>query len=207
MFQSYLYGIEIDGGAILAKERLEFQSYLYGIEMGLTYLHIVRNTVSIVPLWNWNKAAKVRYRRRYGFNRTFMELKFRNTTLQHCIGCVSIVPLWNWNCLRLCKLAARDGFNRTFMELKLSSLLLTVYRLQRFNRTFMELKLRLLLPCGAVCLVSIVPLWNWNMDLLVSLKCLILFQSYLYGIEIPRGRASSLVLLLFQSYLYGIEIR
>ena len=143
---------------------------------------------------------------------------------------VSIVPLWNWNCIRCVELIFSWKFQSYLYGIEIRwTEAKCLMALTRFNRTFMELKLRLLLPCGAVCLVSIVPLWNWNMDLLVSLKCLILFQSYLYGIEImfllkafcsfcvsivplwnwnwcrgDRGRHS---LWLFQSYLYGIEIK
>ena len=52
-----------------------------------------------------------------------------------------------------------------------------------FNRTFMELKF-LQLPSYPCCrCVSIVPLWNWNGLAGCVIRLLLLFQSYLYGIE------------------------
>ena len=53
--------------------------------------------VLIVPLWNWNRTIASWANDSKGFNRTFMELKYRKEVY-----------------LKLVK----DGFNRTFMELK-----------------------------------------------------------------------------------------
>ena len=100
MFQSYLYGIEIEQNkdwyqlphtvsivplwnwnttsCVTVVSLKEFQSYLYGIEMQYrTQRSCKRLRVSIVPLWNWNT------------------LKFYRLWKQ--ILQVSIVPLWNWN--------------------------------------------------------------------------------------------------------------
>ena len=96
-----------------------FQSYLYGIEINTTSAMILKRMVSIVPLWNWNSDFKFAYTTVNGFNRTFMELKlqslydkattaisFNRTFMELKYKCcqepcfrwtVSIVPLWNWN--------------------------------------------------------------------------------------------------------------
>ena len=95
----------------------------------------------IVPLWNWNdgngisclhnqwsnrtfmelKLVQVSIQRetQKSSNRTFMELKYiMNKTLKTILQ-VLIVPLWNWNS-RLWSLhkPQAHGSNRTFMELK-----------------------------------------------------------------------------------------
>ena len=86
-----------------------------------------------------------------------------------------------------------------------------------FNQKFLQL-----------CVVSIVPLWNWNALFILYDIIFKEFQSYLYGIEImntclQRGdyfqvsivplwnwnwRIASMLseICWFQSYLYGIEI-
>ena len=56
-----------------------------------------KETVLIVPLWNWNVIGTVNN-------------KLRFTVL--------IVPLWNWNAEGAAVGFTEDGFNRTFMELK-----------------------------------------------------------------------------------------
>ena len=75
--------------------------------------------VLIVPLWNWNGISKssqwiigssnrtfmelklretCRFRHQtWCSNRTFMELKCSGVTLVDTLGLVLIVPLWNWN--------------------------------------------------------------------------------------------------------------
>ena len=99
---------------------------------------------------------------RFGFNRTFMELKsltyfkvqmlscwfnrtFMELKLRFKIGCSFrvmglIVPLWNWN--RCCR-AWSDEWNW-------------------FNRTFIELKYDRILSNKVSQQGLIVPLWNWN---------------------------------------------
>ena len=58
-------------------------------------------------------------------------------------------------------------FNRTFMELKFNALIDKMQANGSFNRTFMELK------CGRWLLVRrgegvlIVPLWNWNLKIVL----------------------------------------
>ena len=73
------------------------------------------------------------------FNRTFMELKFKelhDTSNRRC------------------------RFNRTFMELKFKELHDTSNRRCRFNRTFMELKYQCRNESPWPYYVLIVPLWN-----------------------------------------------
>ena len=63
-------------------------------------LQIIRNTkgTPIAPLWNWNIFGKITQRlKMQNSNRTFMELKCRNSSdTQSCIV-TPIAPLWNWN--------------------------------------------------------------------------------------------------------------
>ena len=118
-FQSYLYGIEIILLLWVLQVRSLFQSYLYGIEIACFISCSVGASVSIVPLWNWNKLtvwipaysvvfqsylygiemqANIANRNlQNGFNRTFMELKCEIADKSLYLIYVSIVPLWNWN--------------------------------------------------------------------------------------------------------------
>ena len=52
LFQSYLYGIEIEFQLLRFDTPQQFQSYLYGIEIDAVGLNELVNMVSIVPLWN-----------------------------------------------------------------------------------------------------------------------------------------------------------
>ena len=229
LFQSYLYGIEIsesemdfvnnfvsivplwnwnDLSTNLHCKCILFQSYLYGIEIDLTPTSAWVSSVSIVPLWNWNKVMVVSLiLPHYSFNRTFMELKFKNNRTMAKRVKVSIVPLWNWNkrdylsilsaiCVSIVPL-----WNSNVRTIKTGR-----RRSYGFNRTFMELK--------------------WG--LLTYLRIVLQFQSYLYGIEMDMahgvigfrtgsfnrtfmelkfGHFGSLQdRQMFQSYLYGIEI-
>ena len=74
-FQSYLYGIEIDIKNLYEASRQLFQSYLYGIEIGELVNNRTQQSVSIVPLWNWNINSLRAAYALDSFNRTFMELK------------------------------------------------------------------------------------------------------------------------------------
>ena len=56
--------------------------------------------------------------------------------------------------------------NRTFMELKFISTMLSLRLFLRSNRTFMKLKFSVCLLSSNILAVLIVPLWNWNVDLL-----------------------------------------
>ena len=60
--------------------------------------------------------------------------------------------------------AASYRFNRTFMELKYACHNAVKPWFDGFNRTFMELKWTVVYGCWQVHHVSIVPLWNWNLD-------------------------------------------
>ncbi len=166
-----------------------FQSYLYGIEMQAQKACLHSFHVSIVPLWNWNNSSNSPKRSWSScFNRTFMELKLRATSNTTMANKVSIVPLWNWNAFTFLIGELHRGFNRTFMELKcqnwlprnnqtcsfnrtfmelkLSQSFYKFIKSVSFNRTFMELKLKIKPQRAAVLVVSIVPLWNWNSSLL-----------------------------------------
>ena len=124
---------------------LVFQSYLYGIEM------LEKKELST----NGDQC----------FNRTFMELKFKDKqgikrstrrfqsylygieidimSIRDHTHLVSIVPLWNWNEVcsdAFCEINLR--FNRTFMELKSKTCKTRIKCQNSFNRTFMELKFR-----------------------------------------------------------------
>ena len=119
------------------------------------------------------------------FNRTFMELKLFGSDEVSKIKCVSIVPLWNWNTTRDGTSRPGTGFNRTFMELKCVPLPCPRTNFLCFNRTFMELKfweytgaihflvfqsylygieIKNTISYKRIKFVSIVPLWNWNLD-------------------------------------------
>ena len=55
-----------------------------------------------------------------GYNRTFMELKWRWIDWRGSESLVLIVPLWNWNSEIEVVDTVKVGSNRTFMELKLN---------------------------------------------------------------------------------------
>ena len=55
------------------------------------------NLVLIVPLWNWNLKGFARRLNVSWFNRTFMELKWKQRKRLSISVFVLIVPLWNWN--------------------------------------------------------------------------------------------------------------
>ena len=97
---------------------LKFQSHLYGIESGKRDAHTGIIRVSIAPLWNWKTVVSKVLSRRFGFNRTFMELKGVSYLILCVFSVVSIAPLWNWKPYTFNEPLAEIGFNRTFMELK-----------------------------------------------------------------------------------------
>ena len=70
----------------------------------------------------------------------------------------------------------------------------------------MELKYAHLLESKAGMQVSIVPLWNWNSLTIGLIVIILMFQSYLYGIEMNLEGKVKNNQYKFQSYLYGIEI-
>ena len=101
------------------------------------------------------------------FNRTFMELKFEFPLYIHLRSFVLIVPLWNWNHAHMLRTCKGCSFNRTFMELKSCKEYAYNPRSFRFNRTFMELKFQARQFRMLQISVLIVPLWNWNINLLL----------------------------------------
>ena len=123
---------------------------------------ILNNLVLIVPLWNWNRRALRPAARISGFNRTFMELKYRIQFRDNKVSRVLIVPLWNWNLTDISLATYQDSFNRTFMELKCSTIARLSLHDDSFNRTFMELKCINDRWLRVNKSVLIVPLWNWN---------------------------------------------
>ena len=100
----------------------------------------------------------------YGFNCTFMELKYTHSHHTGCMPTVLIVPLWNWNFG--CRQRPRPNkvrFNCTFMELKSHKFCSLRSSFGGFNCTFMELKYWSEEKADKTKRVLIVPLWNWNM--------------------------------------------
>ena len=98
-------------------------------------------SVLIAPLWNWNITSLVKAEPSGGSNRTFMELKSRESNPEELGLLVLIAPLWNWNPTRQREYPWwYPRSNRTFMELKYKTLSLAVNVLRGSNRTFMELK-------------------------------------------------------------------
>ena len=98
--------------------------------------------VLIVPLWNWNFIIHRNIHAFFGFNCTFMELKWRSSKRSYRCNTVLIVPLWNWNSAHRADGALQKGFNCTFMELKWTRAASWTLPTPRFNCTFMELKWR-----------------------------------------------------------------
>ena len=119
-----------------------FQSYLYGIEISTKIDRM--NTallVSIVPLWNWNIGVEFSKFCQPCFNRTFMELKY---------------------CLLMPFLTLKHCFNRTFMELK--SLTDSYYYQDFWFQSYLYgIEILVWVMIHLMMIVSIVPLWNWNM--------------------------------------------
>ena len=106
------------------------------------YLDKRNNSVLIVPLWNWNNVQSTCWGSINCFNRTFMELKYSTRSSQWFYFIVLIVPLWNWNGHeKQQRQQEKQRFNRTFMELKWFRDNSRNTKKVSFNRTFMELKL------------------------------------------------------------------
>ena len=157
----------------------------------LTFVH--NEIVSIVPLWNWNSYEAAEWTTSnqfqsylYGieiplsvhlhkyqrcFNRTFMELKLSSIHHKGIACTVSIVPLWNWNTVRVSEVDVTSEVSIVPLWNWNRKSPWALPKLDSFNRTFMELKF--------------VPL--------VFILSLLMFQSYLYGIEIKQN----LILLVF----------
>ena len=159
------------------------QSYLYGIEIYERVYCEVSANVSIVPLWNWNNVEDFLVNLHRSLNRTFMELKWDTNDEHVCKMAVSIVPLWNWNNYLFLHNYKHVGLNRTFMELKFRNawVISRIGRSQSYlygieiailiikhpstlqSQSYLygiEMKFRRCLYISR--LVSIVPLWNWN---------------------------------------------
>ena len=119
LFQSYLYGIEINKTEGMKLQpfgfnrtfmelkfrrtvqgwlRVLFQSYLYGIEIAVVRLHRREHiSVSIVPLWNWNRALSFQPGW-YSLFQSYLYGSEIHISLSRVVYLpVSIVPLWNWN--------------------------------------------------------------------------------------------------------------
>ena len=152
MFQSYLYGIEINSRRFPEMPLARFQSYLYGIEIleMRAFGNLIR--VSIVPLWNWNG------------NTTYTWLTCAGKFQSYLYGIEIVV-----SCCALTY--STFGFNRTFMELKCwwlySEPVMVVFQsylygieMAHHNRSSIHRPL-----------VSIVPLWNWNKNVKVLAFC------------------------------------
>ena len=76
-FQSYLYGIEIVMPDLSTNLHCKFQSYLYGIEIGVIHRKKTNRRKFQSYLYGIEIHDGVRCKNAsYGFNRTFMELKF-----------------------------------------------------------------------------------------------------------------------------------
>ena len=189
---------------------------------------LVASSVSIEPLWNWNRATNtalliddVYQSNLYGIETVSRDMRRRNSPeyqsnlygietsyslgkLNHTSK-VSIEPLWNWNDVAPYIVAFTVGINRTFMELKLYLLLPEKVVEVGINRTFMELKPRCARRVRQSLAVSIEPLWNWNGCLKGLLHGEKLYQSNLYGIETQQSWARLRTAHLYQSNLYGIE--
>ena len=82
---------------------------------------------------------------RYGFNRTFMELKFQQPNLPGLHYNVLIVPLWNWNW------DLQRWWHQTTV---------LIVPLWNWNNWTSEY-------CECFCYVLIVPLWNWNLQVTI----------------------------------------
>ena len=184
MFQSYLYGIEIWMSSWNWTAFALFQSYLYGIEIwkfrgisvcphcfNRTFMELksvncnaseIQLCVSIVPLWNWNRCQGwITPAANPGFNRTFMELKYRRSKatvrrfafqsylygieivpgcLRFHVALVSIVPLWNWNWPKVCAVTSSALFQSYLYGIEIDKNGHWQTAVNCFNRTFMELK-------------------------------------------------------------------
>ena len=141
--------------------------------------------VSIVPLWNWNCGMpKTCIIHLFKFQSYLYGIEIPDWPICSRIYVVSIVPLWNWNIKPQSWSSDSKCFNRTFMELKYWGAIIEILPGLCFNRTFMELKF----------------------SPIRSQHCSLLFQSYLYGIEIIIVFECYSPPMKFQSYLYGIEI-
>ena len=120
MFQSYLYGIEIQFCFLRRLKLLAFQSYLYGIEIeAFCLVPSCFVEVSIVPLWNWNSSAPAgSSSATISFQSYLYGIEIIKSHLFLDKMHVSIVPLWNWNLRQSRQRMLSYRFNRTFMELK-----------------------------------------------------------------------------------------
>ena len=74
------------------------------------------------------------------------------------------------------------------------------------NRTYEELKYHFAYKVDWQLGLPIVPMRNWNILYAIHQALNLLFQSYLWGIEISIFRKAPVPALYFQSYLWGIEI-
>ena len=184
-----------------------FQSYLYGIEIDVKEGINKQLVVSIVPLWNWNEVRMIAI-----LDQVMVSIvplwnwNLRRTLPYFLYWSVSIVPLWNWNFVLWLLMVWSCCFNRTFMELKcvhvphrwaaqgfqsylygieiaIKRQAIKVVNLFQSYLYGIEIASRSKGPRDHRR-VSIVPLWNWNIFNLIKYWKASMFQSYLYGIEI-----------------------
>ena len=106
--------------------------------------------------------------------------------LQIVYASVSIVPLWNWNtAIRLLSCRGQLAYQSYLYGIEIAvapahetgtalyqSYLYGIEIFYSFNHLLKFI------------LVSIVPLWNWNLIILLRPLLITVYQSYLYGIEI-----------------------
>ena len=129
-----------DAVDVLHTQKL-YQSNLYGIEIDVVKLVANESIVPIEPLWNWNLARTSTATSGACTNRTFMELKWGRSSLN-----INSITMYQSNLYGI-EMRERDlirlasaSTNRTFMELKSRSVWRTQRRKLSTNRTFMELK-------------------------------------------------------------------
>ena len=139
----------------------EFYSYLYGIE---TYI------------------AQLRGLLKWGFTRTFMELKHLKHWIKGTQKLVLLVPLWNWNPVLVQNLLLEASFYSYLYGIETGLLF--------FN--------------SDKVFVLLVPLWNWNADVNIISPKVISFTRTFMELKLrcidSDGNTTG-----FYSYLYGIE--
>ena len=97
---------------------------------------------------------------------------------------VFIVPMRNWNLqYGASEQSPFHRFYRTYEELKHQQFVLQWIALQCFYRTYEELKLGSRDWPSLSKTVFIVPMRNWNSCVMESMTTVLLFLSYLWGIE------------------------
>ena len=129
--------------------------------------HIPHSHLSIVPIWNWNTAPVIiRFPSTslsivpiWNWNEVRGFLKRRRSQL-------SIVPIWNWNLHKeTVEMAKCWAINCTYLELKLECLPFLKGSEWNYQLYLSGIETGYVKICGFEISLSIVPIWNWNLQI------------------------------------------